>query len=76
MANNETKMSDSKEPSKERGCEGKINFGWDYIERSNHLSKKHGKRYGAYKCPHCLGIHLTTKIDKAGEYKLPLLYVT
>lgn len=62
-------------PSVERGCSGKANLGRGYIKQADRLSHKHGKRFGVYSCPHCEGTHITTKIEKAGEYA-PLLYVT
>ena len=55
-------------PSKERGCTGKANLGRSYVQQANKLAVKHGKRYGVYRCPHCGGTHLTTKIDKANQY--------
>ena len=64
-----------KSPSKERGCDGKANIGSSYERAAEILAHKHGKRYGVYRCPHCGGHHLTTKLDKRGEYA-PLLYVT
>ena len=39
------------------------------------MSTKHGKRYGVYRCPHCNGTHLTTKIEISELYFEPLLYV-
>lgn len=62
-------------PSVERGCTGKTNLGRRYVKRADRLSRKHGKRYGVYRCPHCGGTHLTTKLSKAGEYP-DLLHVT
>jgi hypothetical protein len=38
------------------------------------MSRKYGRSFGVYRCPHCGGTHLTTKIEKAAEYE-PLLYV-
>jgi len=64
-----------KEPSKERGCNGKVNVGRAYRLFADSMAEKHGKRYGAYKCPHCGGIHLTTKLQNREKYA-PLLYVT
>ena len=64
-----------KSPSKERGCDGKANIGSSYERAAEMLAHKHGKRYGVYRCPHCGGHHLTTKLEKRGEYA-PLLYVT
>ena len=62
-------------PSKERGCDGKTDFGSHYESAARSLSKRHCKRYGVYRCPHCQGTHLTTKLEKADQYA-PLLYVT
>lgn len=64
-----------KTPSKERGCDGKTNIGSSYDRAAEMLAHRHGKRYGVYRCPHCGGHHLTTKLEKSGEYA-PLLYVT
>jgi hypothetical protein len=62
-------------PSKQRGCEGKANLGRSYVKQADKMSIKHGKQYGVYRCPHCEGTHLTTKLDKAGMY-VELLYRT
>ena len=62
-------------PSKERGCDGKTDFGSHYESAARSLSIRHCKRYGVYRCPHCQGTHLTTKLEKADQYA-PLLYVT
>lgn len=65
-----------KAPSFERGCSGKSNLGWSsFIKNADHFSKKHGKQYGVYRCPHCKGTHLTTKLTNRGMYP-PLLYIT
>lgn len=61
-------------PSVERGCTGKANLGRDYERQAERLSAKHGKQYGVYRCPHCKGTHLTTKLDIAAKYFEPLLY--
>ena len=61
-------------PSKDRGCEGKLQLGEKYRPQADRMSRKHGKAFGVYRCPHCGGTHLTTKIDKADEYE-PLLYI-
>lgn len=61
--------------SKERGCDGKANLGSKYAKQADKLSVKHGKQYAVYRCPHCQGTHLTTKLDGLGDYQEPL-YVT
>lgn len=66
---------DERLPSKERGCDGKINLGLEFIKRADRLSRKHGKQYGVYKCPHCGGAHLTTKLKPPLNYP-PLIHVT
>lgn len=63
-------------PSVERGCTGKANLGRDYVKYADRMSVKHGKQYGVYRCPHCGGTHLTTKLDIAAKYFEPLLYAT
>lgn len=65
-----------KDPSEARGCTGKLILLEDYKAHAEKLSKLHGKRYGVYTCPHCKGTHLTTKLENAGDYIKPLLYVT
>lgn len=62
-------------PSSARGCDGKANLGRHYARHAERLTAKHGKRYGVYRCPHCGGTHLTTKLENAERYA-PLLYVT
>lgn len=62
-------------PSVERGCEGKTNLGRSYAQQADRLSKKHGKRYGVYACPHCGGKHLTTKLESFSQYS-DLLYIS
>ncbi len=64
-----------RQPSAERGCAGKTNLGRRYQQAADRLAAKHGKRYGVYRCPHCEGTHLTTKLGKVDLYA-PLLYVT
>ena len=64
-----------REPSKDRGCDGKANLGRGYVRQADRLAAKHGKRYGVYRCPHCGGTHLTTKLHNAGRYA-PLLHDT
>ena len=67
-----------KECSKERGCQGKANAGSNAVEAiqwAEKLKTKYGKDYGVYKCPHCGGHHLTTKLHKKDEYRT-LLYIT
>lgn len=63
-------------PSIERGCKGKANLGRHYEKQADRLAKKHAKRYGVYRCPHCHGTHVTTKMEIAAKYFEPLIYVT
>lgn len=63
-------------PSVERGCKGKANLGRKYAKAADRLSRKHGKTYGVYRCPHCGGTHLTTKLDIAARYFADLLYTS
>lgn len=72
MSSQETKVI----PSIERGCIGKANLGRKYEKAAERLSKKHGKTYGVYRCPHCGGTHLTTKLEIAAKYFEALLYTT
>ena len=62
-------------PSQERGCTGKTNLGRNYVVQANRLAKKHGKKFGVYRCPHCGGTHITTKLQNAELYSA-LLYTT
>ena len=62
-------------PSFERGCEGKANLGRSYEKQAEKMKTKHGKEYGVYRCPHCEGTHLTTKLEKRDEYPA-LIYQT
>jgi hypothetical protein len=62
-------------PSVERGCDGKTNLGRSYAKQADRLAAKHGKKYGVYRCPHCDGTHLTTKLDKSETYA-PLIHVS
>ena len=62
-------------PSVERGCNGKTNLGRSYAKQADKLAAKHGKKYGVYRCPHCKGTHLTTKLEIAAKYFEPMLYV-
>jgi hypothetical protein len=55
-------------PSVERGCDGKTNLGRSYAKQADKLAAKHGKKYGVYRCPHCGGTHLTTKLSNSEEY--------
>lgn len=64
-----------REPSYERGCQGKADLGRSYVRQSDRISRKRHKRYGVYRCPHCGGTHLTTKLEKRDQYP-PLLHVT
>lgn len=62
-------------PSAERGCDGKTNLGRSYAKQADRLAGKHGKKYGVYRCPHCDGTHLTTKLDKSENYA-PLIHIS
>lgn len=66
-----------RQPSPERGCEGKMRMSRKGRpdEVAQMMAARHGKRYGVYKCPHCDGYHLTTKLDNQDQYK-PLVYIT
>jgi hypothetical protein len=64
-----------KQPSFERGCQGKANLGRNFVRQANRIARKRSKRYGVYRCPHCDGAHLTTKLDRQDQYA-PLLHVT
>lgn len=64
-----------KQPSKERGCQGKTNLGRGYARQADKLALKKQKRFGVYACPHCGGTHLTTKLENRKDYP-PLLHVT
>lgn len=65
-----------KQPSKERGCDGKAGINKiDAIQWSERLKTKFGKDYGVYLCPHCGRHHLTTTLQNRDNYA-PLLYVT
>jgi hypothetical protein len=64
-----------RKPSQERGCAGKINLGSSYQKQAERMKTKHGKEFGVYQCPYCMGSHLTTKLDRCDKYK-PLLYRT
>jgi len=65
---------DTKEPSKERGCLGKMRLKAGNM-KSKALAQCHCKQYGIYDCPHCKGYHLTTKLGNKAKYQ-PLVYVT
>ena len=64
-----------RQPSFERGCQGKANLGSKtYKKSADKFAKKHGKNYSVYQCPHCGGTHLTTKpVDNSYA---PILYKT
>lgn len=62
-------------PSVERGCDGKKNLGRSYAKQTDRLAAKHGKKYGVYRCPHCQGTHLTTKLDQSENYA-PLIHIS
>ena len=67
-----------KPPSKERGCDGKIRLGRsskNQMRQADRMSKKHGKPYGVYSCPHCGDAHLTSKIENGARY-VGLLYIS
>jgi hypothetical protein len=64
-----------KNPSKERGCDGKTRLGRSYINYVNKLKRSHGRDYGVYRCPHCQGHHLTTRLENSDQYE-PLIYRT
>jgi len=66
----------TREPSFVRGCLGKANLGRNFVRQADRLGRKRNKRYGVYRCPHCGGAHLTTKLDKQDQYMFPLLYIT
>ena len=68
-------MADLKIPSRERGCNNKINLGRKFETQADRLAAKHGKKYGVYSCPHCGGYHVTTKLQNADLYP-SLVYVT
>ncbi len=63
-------------PSFERGCLGKINLGRRYVKQANLFARRFDTQYGVYRCPHCGGTHLTTKLGKRYIYSEPLLYIT
>jgi hypothetical protein len=65
----------TREPSLERGCQGKSNLGRLYFEQADRLALKHKKQFGVYRCPHCGGTHLTTKLENRDNYA-PLLHIT
>ncbi len=62
-------------PSKERGCQGKTDLGRSYKKQADAFALKYGKQFGVYKCPHCGGVHMTTKLHKKDAYP-DLLYIT
>ena len=65
----------NKDPSKERGCAGKTNLGRGYDKQARRLANKHKRTFGVYRCPHCGGTHLTTKLHKSRDYKKEILMV-
>ncbi len=66
----------TKEPSKERGCLGKMRLKVGNMKsKALALAHCHCKQYGIYDCPHCKGFHLTTKLNNKAKYA-PLVYVT
>ena len=67
----------ARQPSQERGCQGKANLGSkNYKKSADRLSTKHGKTFSVYQCPHCGGTHLTTKPVSAIDGYAPVLYTT
>jgi hypothetical protein len=62
-------------PSFARGCNGKTNLGRSHAKQADKLASKHGKKYGVYRCPHCGGTHLTTKLEKSESYA-PLIHIS
>ncbi len=64
-----------REPSYERGCFRKADLGRSYVRQADRISRKRRKHYGVYRCPHCGGTHLTTKLENREQYA-PLLYIT
>lgn len=72
----ELSQEEYKQPSLERGCLGKANLGRNFVRQADRISRKRNKRYGVYRCPHCGGAHLTTKLDKQDQYMFPLLHIT
>ena len=64
-----------RQPSKERGCDGKMKLGKNPFKKARKMAIKHGKKYGVYNCRYCLGQHLTTKLKTKDEYA-PLVYIT
>lgn len=72
---NERTGGEKRQPSKARGCDGKANLGENYREQAEKFAERHGKIYGVYRCPHCEGTHMTTRLEKREDYT-PLLYVT
>lgn len=57
-----------KQPSKERGCDGKIKLDRRYKKQAMRLSQKHEKPYGVYLCPYCNSYHLTTRLENKHGY--------
>jgi len=64
------------DPSLERGCIRKAKLGRHYQKEADKLSKKRGKQYMVYRCPHCGNAHLTTQIRKRFAYRTEILYMT
>lgn len=59
---------ETRQPSEERGCQGKANLGRQYQKQANRMALRHQKTFGVYQCPHCQGFHMTTKIQNAHLY--------
>jgi len=68
----------TRQPSLERGCQGKANLGnKNYKKSAEKFSWKHGKAFSVYRCPYCWGTHLTTKpVSDLDGYATVLYTVT
>lgn len=47
-------------------CFGKMAMGKKHKEVCQRVADKHKQPYGAYRCPYCQKLHLTTKLDRTG----------
>lgn len=63
-------------PSKERGCDFKIDLGRNFAKEADKLSRKWKKKYAVYRCPHCGKTHLTTKTRNPDKYDTEILHIT